>query len=185
MRVRLLAKRYAVALFDLALELKSEGKVLKDMQLVNEVLEENRILRKILANPVITGSKKAKILSDLFEGKVEKLTLKFLVLVTKKGREVYLEDICQAFVDEYKEHFNIMPVLLTTAYPAEEKTKQEILDKLARIAGKTLEVSEKVDNTLIGGFTLDFMDYNYDASIKTQLIQLKKEFSKNLYVKKF
>lgn len=185
MRVKLLAKRYAVAVFDLALELMLETKVEKDMHLVGEVLEENRLLRKVLANPVIEGSKKAKILADIFEGKIEKLTLKFLVLITKKGREVYLEDICEAYIDVFKEHFNIMPVLLTTAYKADEATKQEILEKLARIAGKSLEVSEKVNENLIGGFTLNFMDFNYDASIKTQLKELKKEFSKNLYVKKF
>lgn len=185
MRVKLLAKRYAVAVFDLALELKLESKVEKDMHLVGEVLEENRLLRKVMANPVIEGSKKAKILTELFEGKIEMLTLKFLILVTKKGREVYLEEICTAYIDVFKEHFNIMPVLLTTAYTADEKTKQEILTKLASIAGKTLEVSEQVDEKLIGGFTLDFMDFNYDASIKTQLKELRKEFSKNLYVKKF
>lgn len=185
MRVKLLAKRYAVAVFDLALELKIETKVQKDMFLVGEVLEENRLLRKVLANPVIEGSSKAKILSEIFESKIEKLTLRFLVLIAKKGREVYLEEICSAYIDVYKEHFNIMPVLLTTAYKADEKTKQEVLSKLASIAGKTLEVSEKVNEELIGGFTLDFMDFNYDASIKTQLKQLRKEFSKNLYVKKF
>jgi len=185
MRVKLLAKRYAVAVFDLALELKIESKVQKDMLLVGEVLEENRLLRKVLANPVIEGHSKAKILSEIFEGEIEKLTLKFLVLITKKGREVYLDDICSAYDEVFKEHFDIMPVLLTTAYSADETTKQEILSKLARIAGKTLEVSEKLDKNLIGGFTLDFMDFNYDASIKTQLKQLKKEFSKNLYVKKF
>lgn len=185
MRVKLLAKRYAVAVFDLALELKLESKVEKDMHLVGEVLEENRILRKILANPVIEGSKKAKILTEIFEGKIEKLSLRFMVLITKKGREVYLDEICEAYIDVYKEHFNIMPILLTTAYKADEATKNEILDKLARIAGKTLEVSEKVNKELIGGFTLDFMDFNYDASIKTQLKELRKEFSKNLYIKKF
>lgn len=185
MRVKLLARRYAVAVFDLALELKLESKVEKDMHLVGAVLQENRLLRKVLANPVIEGYKKAKILSEIFEGKIEKLTLKFLVLITKKGREVYLDEICEAYIDTFKEHFNIMPVLLTTAYNADEETKQEILSKLARIAGKTLEVSEKINENLVGGFTLDFMDFNYDASIKTQLKELKKEFSKNLYVKKF
>lgn len=185
MRVKLLAKRYAVAVFELALEYKIETKVQRDMLLVGEVLKENRLLRKILSNPVIEGYTKAKIFGKIFEGKIEKLSLKFLLLITRKGREVYLEEICAAYDDVYKEFNNIMPVLITTAYAADEATKQKVLTKLAHIADKKLEVSEKIDEDLIGGFTLNFMDFQYDASIKTQLKKLRKEFSENLYVKKF
>ena len=49
MRVNLLAKRYARALFDLSLEMKQEEKVAADMRLVGKVLDENRSLRRVMA----------------------------------------------------------------------------------------------------------------------------------------
>lgn len=184
MRIQLLSKRYAQALFDLAVENKILDKVEKDIVLINSVLQESRELRRILNNQVIDGYKKIKILNLIFEGKIQVLTLKFLQLITRKGREQYIEFICKSFIEIYKEHKNIMSVTLTTAYKADAKTKNAILAKLKKVTDKELEVTEKVDASLIGGFKLDFEDFQYDDSVKVQLKRLAKEFSDNLYISK-
>ncbi len=185
MRVSLLAKRYAQALFDLAVEYNILEKVAKDMELVGTTLEKERVLRRVMANPVLDAYKKIRILDKLFEKRIEKLTLKFLQLITRKGREEYIIFICKAFVEIYKDSKNIMPVIITTAYPAEKKIKDQILEKLADVTKKELEVKEMVDESLIGGFKLDFEDYQYDNSIKMQLKRLHKIFSENPYIIKY
>jgi F-type H+-transporting ATPase subunit delta len=86
MRVQLLSKRYAQALFDLAIELKQLEKVEKDMLLIGKVLRENRELRVILANAVLDNYKKVRVLNKIFDGKIEVITLKFLQLITGKNR---------------------------------------------------------------------------------------------------
>ena len=60
MRINLLAKRYAQAVFDLALEMKVEGKVEKDMHLVGQVLQDHREFKKLLKNPVVDDYKKVR-----------------------------------------------------------------------------------------------------------------------------
>ena len=185
MRVQLLSKRYAQALFGLAVEDSLLEEIQNDMHLVNTVLEENRILRKVLANPVIDAYKKVKVLNDLFEGKIQQLSLKFLLLITRKGRERYISPICKSFDEIYKEYKNIVSVQLTTAFKTDAALRKKIVDKLEAFTKKHLEVSEKIDEEIIGGFKLNFEDYQYDASIKTQLKRMGKEFSKNLYVKKY
>lgn len=185
MRIQLLSKRYAQALFGLALEYKILEEVKNDLLLVSTVLEENRILRRVLANPVLDGYKKVRVLKKLFDGKVNKLTLKFLELITRKGRELYISSICDAFNEIYKEYKNIVEVQFTTAYKIDEQLRKPMLKKLQSFTDKQLEVSESIDEEIIGGFRLNFADYQYDASIKTQLKRLGKEFSKNLYVKQY
>lgn len=184
MRIQLLSKRYAQALFELALENDILDKVEKDIRLVDSALQSSRELRIIMANVVLDNYKKVSILKRLFEDKVEILTLKFLLLVTKKNREEYIAPICKAFLTIFKDYKNIMPVILTTAYDTDTKTRDAILNKLKDVTQKELEVTEKVDETLIGGFKLDFMDYQYDDSVKVQLKRLGKEFSDNLYISK-
>ena len=184
MRIQLLSKRYALALFDLAVENKILEQVYKDIVLIDKVLTESRELRKILDNAVLDGYKKVNILNKIFKGKIETLTLKFLQLITRKGREEYIVHICKAFIKIYKDYKNIMPVLLTTAYEVDEKTKKEILLKLRNFRDKEFELTEKIDEDLIGGFKLDFEDYQYDDTIRIQLKRLAKEFSDNLYVSK-
>ena len=184
MRINLLSKRYALALFELAVENNILDKVEDDIKLIDSVLLENRELRMVLANQVLDGYKKIKILNRLFDDKVQTLTLKFLQLITRKGREEYIEPICKAFIEIYKDYKNIMSVTLTTAYKADKKTADAIITKLKKVTDKELEVSEKIDKSLIGGFKLEFEDYQYDDSVKMQLKRLGKEFSDNLYISK-
>jgi F-type H+-transporting ATPase subunit delta len=184
MRIKLLANRYAQALFDLALEMKVLEEVEKDMRMIGKVLEENRPLRKVMANPVIDWQKKDKVLTALFHNRVNELTEKFFRLITRKGREAYILFVAESFDEIYKEYKNIMPITITTAYKPDKKVKDAILKKLNEVTDKTLEVTEAVDEDLIGGFKLEFEDYQYDDSIKVQLKRLGNEFTDNLYVSK-
>lgn len=185
MRIKLLSNRYAQALFDLAVELNILEKVVSDLRLVGSIFAENRELRVIIANPVIDAHKKSKILSSLFEGNVQDLTIRFLQLITAKGREKYIPYISEAFNEIYLEFKNILSVNLTTAQKAQKVITDDISNKLHKVTNMNIELAEKVDGNIIGGFVVNFQDYKYDASIINQLNKLKKEFSENLYETKF
>ena len=96
-------------------------------------------------------------------------------LLSRKGFEVYGIDVSKEKVDLIND--GISPI-------DDEKLKKEILDKLARVTDKNLEITEIVDQELIGGFKLNFEDYQYNNSVKKQLQRLAKVFSDNLYVSK-
>jgi F-type H+-transporting ATPase subunit delta len=181
MRIKLLSKRYATALFDLAGEMKLLDKVDADLKLVGQVFSENRELRVVVSNPVIDAYKKVNILNDIFHGKIQDLSMKFITLITKKGRERYIPYICDAFNEIYLEYKNILPVHLTTAEKADKKIMDELSAKIKKATSMNIEMHEKVNDDIIGGFIVDFQDYQYDASIINQLNKLKKSFSENLY----
>jgi F-type H+-transporting ATPase subunit delta len=185
MRIKLLSKRYGQALFDLSVELNILEKVYSDVILIGRVFAENRGMRVLINNPVIDAHKKVSILNVLFEGKVQELTIKFLRLITKKGREKYIPTICEAFVEIYLEYKNILSVEVTTAQKAEKVITDDITKKLHEATKMNIELTEKVDENVIGGFVINFQDYQYDASIINQLNKLKKGFSENLYETKY
>lgn len=185
MRITLLSKRYAQALFDLAVEFNVLEKVNSDLKLIGKVFAENRELRAIIANPVIDAYKKTNILNKLFEGNVQELTIKFLRLITNKGRERYILPISDAFDEIYKEHKNILSVNVTTAMEADKNVTERISKKLNEATGMNIDMIEKVDEGIIGGFIVNYQDYQYDASIINQLNKLKKSFSENLYETQF
>lgn len=187
MRVNLLAKRYAQAVFDLALETKTVDRVAGDMRLVYKVLEENRGLRKILANPVLAASKKIHLLDKLFgeEGRVSDLSIRFLRLITRKSREMYIMSICKAFDDVYLDYKNIVKAELVTAASIDSKIRGSVIAKLKNITDKDIELQEVVDEDIIGGFIVCIEDYQYDASIVNQMRKLRKTFAHNLFEKQF
>jgi len=180
MRVNLLAKRYAQALFDLSLENKLEEKVAGDMRLVGSVLAENRELRRVMSNPVLVGSKKVKILNSIFEKKLTELSLRFFNLIIRKGRETYLESICQAFEDIYQDFKNVVGARLITATGSDEKIRKNVVEKLSAITDKDIVLEDITDKDIIGGFVALLGDYQYDASVATQLRRLKKNYAEKL-----
>ncbi|MFK7947812.1 MAG: ATP synthase F1 subunit delta [Saprospiraceae bacterium] len=178
--------RYAKALIDLSVERGQLEKVYEDIQGFIEVAE-NRDFANMLQSPVVKGDKKAAIFNAIFGDKVEATTKAFFDIIIKKGREPELSNIATAFVQQYKAIKHISTVTLTTATPASDDMVTAIKAKLeasGEISG-TVDLQTEVDADLVGGFVLKFGDKLYDASVASQLKQLKKEFSKNAYIKNF
>ena len=185
MRIKLLSRRYAQAVFDLADEYKIVEQVYQDLVLVRKVFDENRQLRAIINNPVLDTSKKVRVLQKIFQPHVHQLTLKFLLLITRKGRENYIMPICDAFDEIYKDFKNILSVRLTTAVEADARFRKEVIEKMTLATKMNIELQEKVEEKMVGGFVLHFNDYQYDASILNELNKLRSVFSHEHYIKKF
>lgn len=185
MDITIISKRYAKALFDLAIEMKKLERIKDDIELVQSVTIENPGFLRLLKSPIIPAGKKNKIIAAIFKDKLDVLSFKFLQLVTRKEREILLDSISASFIKLYKDYHNIVTITLTSSQKMNEKSKQELINMLSGETHKMIDLIEKVDKSLIGGFVIDMDDRKYDASISHQLERLKKSFDKNLYIKGF
>jgi len=170
-------------LFDLALEMKNLERVYNDILLVLDVTRENPEFRRLLTSPVIPPGKKSQILKGIFEKHLDRLTFRFLQLVTIKERALHLETIAGSFVSIYKKHKNILITRLKTAAPVDDQTRKIIISLVAEATHKNIELIEEIDEKLIGGFVLALDDSQYDASLRNKISRLSKSFDKNLYIK--
>lgn len=182
MDVTIISQRYAKALFGLALEMKILEAVKKDIELLDEVAMQNPEFRRLIKSPIITPGKKNKIITGIFKGKIQDMTFKFLQLITRKERELFLLDINNSFIKLYKNYHNILTVHVKTRMPLEKGSRKELLRVLSEGTHKTIDLVEKTDESMLGGFVLTMEDRKYDASIRHQLENLKKLFDKNPYV---
>jgi F-type H+-transporting ATPase subunit delta len=180
-----LATRYAKSLLDLAIERGQLEEVYADMQWLQAACKSNRDLVNLLKSPVISGDKKIKILDAVAGGKLNSLTSAFNGLLTRKTRESNLPEIAAAFITQYKEYKSIHTVKLTTASPASEELKSAIINQVKKTGGyENIELEEKVDNGIIGGFVLQIGDKLIDASISYDLKAIAKQFENNDFVYK-
>lgn len=178
--------RYVKSLLGLAEEQKSLDKVHQDMLLFTNVCNQNSSFRIMLRSPVIRHDMKKQILVKLFRGKVEPLTLAFFEIITKKNREPLLSEIAIEFHNAYNQYRGISNATITTAFPIDEELRAEIEKIVKKISDKKqIELEEKVDADMIGGFVLTVDDRQVDASIKNKLKTLRIKFSQNPYVKEF
>ena len=180
----ILNKRYAKALFDLA-DKSSEQveEFYRDMTFVANVFSDNLSLQAIMKNYVIKSGKKKNIVRELFEGKISKPALEFTLFVIQKDRGRHLLGIALAYIEIYKEFKNITTVILYTTEPADDNTKNRIISSIKQFTDKTVELDNKIDKNLIGGFRLFFDGHLYDASLFTKFKKLNKSFSINVYDK--
>ncbi|MCD4735218.1 MAG: ATP synthase F1 subunit delta [Bacteroidales bacterium] len=185
MKETLISIRYAKALFEFAEEKNLIEELKQDCDLIIEVCSSNKDLVRMLKSPVIKSDKKQSVLTLIFDGKINDLTLRYLLIITQKGREAYLPGISKQFIALYRKHHNIISATLTTVTRADSPIVSRVRDLLKKVTGATIELSQEVNEELLGGFVVSFDDKQYDASLLKQIKNLQKDFNVNLYIRGF
>lgn len=171
------ASRYAKALLELAIEQNKVEQVAGDMNYLLEANKETVDFQLFLNSPVVNAEKKIAVFRELF-GQFEEVSLAFIQLITKNGRESFLPTIAESFDRQLKEHKGIVPVKLVTAAPLDASVKAAILTKVEGTVKGQLEVTEVIDENIIGGFIIQIDDKQIDASISSQINKLKQRLTR-------
>ena len=90
-------ERYTGALADAAEERGVLEQVAKDASGLAELLESSDELKSFVEEPFALPSQKQAVLRALLEGKVQEVTLSFLLLLCEKRRERSLAEIMDEF----------------------------------------------------------------------------------------
>lgn len=180
-----LATRYAKALLELAVEHGQLDQVFTDMNWLQKATSESRDFLNLLRSPIIKAEVKNKALEAVTKGHVGDLTRRFNSLLISKNREANLSEIATAFIQQYKHYKEIHTAILTTAVPISEQLRNAIVNKVKEESGyEHIELQEKVNPDLIGGFVLELGDKMVDASIAYDLKAIAKQFKSNDFIYK-
>jgi F-type H+-transporting ATPase subunit delta len=185
MRETRVSYRYAKSLLDLAIEKGQLEQVREDMQLVRDTVHESRELEILLKSPVVKTDKKQDILKAIFGGKIGVITTEFIDIITRKRREAELEIIAESFLTQYRINKNIVTAVITSAAALDDTLRKQVLEIVRKMAGTEVELTEKIDTSLIGGFVLRVGDRQVDTSLIRQIRMLERNFSENPFIKEF
>lgn len=165
--------RYARAFFSLAKDKGLMSALQEDMATVSAVCESSQDFNRLIDSPVIATSQKVKAIKSIFEGKVNPVTVDFLVLITQNRREKFIPSIFRNLAAMYRKSLGIRSAILTTAEVLDASLAEQIRKELETTLGGHVELSQRIDPDLIGGFVLRLDDRQYDASVSTQLKKMK------------
>ncbi len=171
------AYRYAKALIDLAIQQKVVDKVNDDMKFFAEICEQNKEFTKVMANPIVRHDKKKSILKSIFENKINDVTFSIFNVLTRKNRENLLYPIAVEFQKLYADLNKVQKATITTVVPLNAKQREEFVKVVKDATGKTVDLLEKIDETLIGGYVLKVGDLQIDTSIRKKINELKLELA--------
>lgn len=181
-----IASRYAKSLLELSIEKGVQEQVHNDMNRLISLEQSNKEFSTLINSPILSDDKKLSVLKALFSNKTSALTLSFFDLVGHKGRAAFLPAMAREFHKQYNQHLGIQTAEFTSTIQLDDELRASISDIVREISGKEkVELIEKIDPNLIGGFVLRVNDKQLDESIKSKLQKLKLDFTQNLYEKKY
>ena len=128
---------------------------------------------QLLKSPVISSSQKIKMLRQIFSQSVTAATMNLLELVSNNKREIFLESIARNVLDLIRKEKNIKTAVVTTASKLDQGTLQLITLILEKELQASVELSQKVDQKIIGGLILSIDNKQFDASLLTRLKKIR------------
>ncbi len=171
------ASRYAKALLELAIEQNKLDRIASDMAYLAKINRDEKDFAILLNSPVVKADKKIAIFNEIFSH-FDELTTKFIDLIAKNRRESLLAEIALSFEAQVKEYKGIVPVTLISATALNNATKDAILSKVKGSIKGQPEITEVIDEELIGGFIVRMGDKQIDASIASQFNNLKQRLTR-------
>jgi F-type H+-transporting ATPase subunit delta len=129
-----------------------------------------------LSNSQINYQDKKKAILSLLENN-NTITEKLIDLLIHNKRVSIIGDIAISFIQLYNKHNDIKEATVITASPINEDLKSIILSKINISDSKSISLTNIIDSSIIGGFIIRFDGKEYNASVKQNLNNLKKELT--------
>jgi F-type H+-transporting ATPase subunit delta len=166
------AKRYAQAVFQIALEKGELDRWQSDLKRIAS-LQQDDVLVRLLENPKLPFSDKVRLLSERLD--INPLALNLVCLLVARGRLGLLGEIAEEYQRLLDSYRGIEPAEVITAVPLEDEDKRKLEEHLSDIAGKKVIIYPKVDPALVGGIVARFGGKLLDGSTRSRLEALKKD----------
>jgi F-type H+-transporting ATPase subunit delta len=177
-----ISRRYAKAIFEIALANNSVDTLEKELKGIVAALGQSPDFKRILFHPQIEANEKKALINKIFTGQLSTTALNFIEFLVVKRREEYLHNIVDRFVVLANEHRNIVEAKVTTAVELSAEEISQLTNSLSKLTGKTVQLSTVVDATIIGGVIVRIGDTVIDGSIVNKLNSLKQTL-KHIQVK--
>jgi len=173
------AKRYAQGLLDFTKESGQADTVFAEMKDVVKLMSESKDLNKFFLTPYIDANKKTEVANEIFKS-FSPVSQNLIRLIIKNGRESQLKNVAQQFINKVEDINGIQRITLTTATQLSNENIEQILKSTNLVnASANFDIKVNVNPAILGGYILRVGDQQIDASVKSQLNKIKKDFQLN------
>jgi len=166
-------RQYTQALFEYSKEHKNLDPVYRDTGKIRILMDRCDEFCQFLKNPVIPSDRRHIILKKIFIGKINKLTLDYILFLETKNRLHLLKSICEMFEKIYFEDKNIATVTVTSPMALSALQINTLKKYFKNKFKKTIKPQTRIDASMIGGIKVKMDDQVFDYSFRTQLDQFK------------
>jgi len=168
------AKRYAIALFELAQQKNELRSVEEDLRELKIVWNSNKELKNLFTSPKLSLDKKKELIRQIFTNANPIVINTLLVLIDKK-RLGEVGNIINEFMTLSNEAQGVAEAKVYSTRDLTEEERANISTVFAKNVGKqSLRIENIVDPSIIGGMRVQIGNRIYDNSLSTKLDRLKR-----------
>ena len=164
-----LAREYGDGLYALAAEENISAEILSQLKVLARCFREQPDFVRLLGNMSLSKEERVKILDTALRGQIHPYLLNFLKILCERSALSESEGCLAAYKALYNQEHDVAEATVTTAVALDDGQRERLIEKLARMTGKTVELTEKVDAKVIGGVLLEMNGQRYDSTLKNRL----------------
>jgi F-type H+-transporting ATPase subunit delta len=170
-----IARRYAKALFDLAVAADRVDAWARSLVALKKAVDSSPELRDLLANPVYTKEQRQGLAARLAQALgLEREPANLLALLADRNRLGYLAAVADVFHRLADEKMGRLRARVASAVPLSEPEAAALAAKLAAATQGQVIVERVVDPSLLGGVVAQVGSLVYDGSLRSQLEDLRR-----------
>ncbi len=175
MSSRVIAERYARALFDAAQDQGLVDAVADDLAALMHVLSQSPEVERFFYHKQLPPTKKRAMLMPVLEKVlVEKITHNFVQLLWQKKREAELASIVAAYQAALRRFRGELVAEVTATRQLNNSELEQLGQQVRALTGcEKVELNARIDKSLLGGVVLRIGDKVYDGSLARRLQQLR------------
>ncbi len=172
------AARYARALLDITTQESDPIAAEKDLAAFVDLVQGNSDLQRTFANPVVSAASKRAVVQQLLDTAPPVAPVgKLLLLLASRGRLALVSEVLDVYRERLMDHRQVVQAEVTTAAPLSVERLSALQERLARVTGRTVTMTTKIDPTIIGGVVTRIGSTVYDGSVATQLAKVRERLS--------
>jgi F-type H+-transporting ATPase subunit delta len=172
-----LARPYAEAVFELAVEADNIDQWSANLNLLAAIAKEP-VMADVISNPKVDKTTLTKIWLDICEGQLSETGKNLLKMIIENKRLAIIPSLLTQYQHLKAQHQGYITVEIASPYPLHDAQIENIKDVLQQRFGKTVEIDQTIDKTLLGGWLIRTGDQIIDMSIKGRFQQLATELSR-------
>lgn len=167
------AKLYGGSLYDLAAEEGIEARLLEELDAAAALLRQNPDYLRLLSMPNLPKKERCGLLDEAFRGQVHPYVLNFLKLLCENGTLRELNGCARAFRVRYNKAHGIAEATAVSAVELTAEQAQRLCKRLEALTGRRIDLSVKVDPSVLGGIRLDMEGVQLDGTVQHRLAALQ------------
>jgi F-type H+-transporting ATPase subunit delta len=173
-----LGQIYAQAIYDLASEAQLVDVLKKDFDVLANVAGESKDFEKFMASPSFHQVQKKHLISEVFSGKLNELTVNLLMVAVEHERMRFLPQIIAKYNELWEAYHGLHRVKVIVSQAIESAEVERLTAGIADAIKGQVRLEVVVNPSILGGIIIRHGNKVIDNSIRNRLHLTVKEVTK-------